>query len=107
MTPHGHHIVLDRHVHRGQGGHVLGVVGREKMRVDRQRNRSGPMASNPARNDDERDWHDGAAVLRGHDSVEAEAVQAEGHDPDDPALRAALDLVRWELDLLAFHGLAY
>jgi hypothetical protein len=50
--------------------------------------------------DDERDGHSGAAALRGHDP-EAEAIRAEGLDPDDPAVRAALDLVRWELELLA------
>jgi hypothetical protein len=31
---------------------------------------------------------------------EREAIRAEGLDPDDPAVRAALDLVRWELELL-------
>lgn len=31
---------------------------------------------------------------------EYEVLRAEGHDPDDPAVRAALDLVRWELELL-------
>jgi hypothetical protein len=51
--------------------------------------------------DDERDGHSGAAALRGPDPVEAEAIRAEGLDPDDPAVRAALDLVRWELELLA------
>ena len=30
---------------------------------------------------------------------EAEAVRAEGLDPDDPAVIAAIDLVRWELSL--------
>jgi hypothetical protein len=33
--------------------------------------------------------------------VESEAIRAEGLDPDDPAVRAALDLVRWELELSA------
>ena len=32
-----HHIGRNRCVHRRQGGHVFGVVGREQMRVDRQR----------------------------------------------------------------------
>ena len=35
--------------------------------------------------DDERDGRSGAVALRGHDSVEAEAIRAEGLDPDDPA----------------------
>jgi hypothetical protein len=33
------------------------------------------------------------------DPVEAEAIRAEGLDPDDPAVRAAPDLVRSELEL--------
>lgn len=33
------------------------------------------------------------------DSDESEAIRAEELDPDDRAMRAALDLVRWELDL--------
>lgn len=49
--------------------------------------------------DDERDWHSGAAALGSPDPVEAEAIRAEGLDPDDPAVRAALD--RCELELLA------
>jgi hypothetical protein len=32
---------------------------------------------------------------------EREAIRAEGLDPDDPGVRAALDLVRWELELLS------
>jgi hypothetical protein len=32
---------------------------------------------------------------------EREAVRAEGLDPDDPDVRAALDMVRWELELFA------
>lgn len=56
--------------------------------------------------DDESDGHSGAAALRGLDAVEAEAIRAEGLDPDDPAVRAALDLVRWELELLAIVELA-
>jgi hypothetical protein len=48
--------------------------------------------------DDERDGHSRAAALRGPTPVEAEAIRAEGLDPDDPAVRAALDLVRWELE---------
>jgi len=31
---------------------------------------------------------------------ECEAIRAEGLDADDPAVAAALDLVRWELELL-------
>ena len=34
------------------------------------------------------------------DDDEREAIRAEGLDPDDPAVRAALDLVRWEVELL-------
>jgi hypothetical protein len=33
------------------------------------------------------------------ESEEAEALQAERLDPDDPAVIAAIDLVRWELSL--------
>lgn len=51
--------------------------------------------------DDERNWRSGADALRGPDSVEAEAIRAEGLDPDDPSVEAAIDLVRWELELLA------
>jgi hypothetical protein len=39
-------------------------------------------------------------VQDGVDAEEAQAVQAEGLDPDDPAVIAAIDLVRWELSLL-------
>jgi hypothetical protein len=35
------------------------------------------------------------------DADEREALRAEGLDPDDPAVVAALDLVRWELELLS------
>lgn len=52
--------------------------------------------------DDEREGHSGAAALSSHDSVEAEAIRAEGLDPDDRAVQAALDLVRWELNLMCF-----
>jgi hypothetical protein len=34
------------------------------------------------------------------DEDELEAIRAEGLDPDDPAVRAALDLVGWELQIL-------
>lgn len=34
------------------------------------------------------------------DELDCAAVRAEGLDPDDPAVVAALDLVRWELSLL-------
>ena len=33
-------------------------------------------------------------------------MRAEGLDPDDPAVVAALDLVRWELSLLRVPGVA-
>jgi hypothetical protein len=33
------------------------------------------------------------------DDDERQALQAEGLDPDDPAVIAAIDLVRWELSL--------
>lgn len=38
-------------------------------------------------------------IQRGVDAEETQAVRAEGLDPDDPAVVAALDLVRWELSL--------
>lgn len=41
----------------------------------------------------------GRSVQRGVDDDEREAVRAEGLDPDDPTVIAALDLVRWELSL--------
>jgi hypothetical protein len=33
------------------------------------------------------------------DDEDAQALRAEGLDPDDPAVIAAIDLVRWELSL--------
>jgi hypothetical protein len=33
------------------------------------------------------------------DDDERQALRAEGGDPDDPALIAAIDAVRWELSL--------
>jgi hypothetical protein len=33
------------------------------------------------------------------DDIEREAIRAEGLEPDDPAVIAAIDLVRWELSL--------
>ena len=33
------------------------------------------------------------------DDEERQAVREEGFDPDDPAVIAAIDLVRWELSL--------
>jgi hypothetical protein len=33
------------------------------------------------------------------DDEHAQALRAEGLDPDDPDVRAAIDLVRWELSL--------
>jgi hypothetical protein len=38
-------------------------------------------------------------VRQGVDAEEAAAVRDEGLDPDDPAVIAAIDLVRWELSL--------
>lgn len=35
------------------------------------------------------------------DDIERDALRAEGLDPDDPAVVAAIDFVRWELQLLA------
>jgi hypothetical protein len=35
------------------------------------------------------------------DDEEREVIRAEGLDPDEPAVLAALDLVRWELQLSA------
>ena len=34
------------------------------------------------------------------DDEERQALRAEGFDPDDPAVVAAIDMVRWELSLL-------
>jgi hypothetical protein len=48
------------------------------------------LTNSSADSSDERDGHSGAAAPRGHDSVEAEAIRAEGLNPDDPAVRAAL-----------------
>ena len=42
----------------------------------------------------------GARVQDGVDKEEAQALRTEGLDPDDPAVVAALDLVRWESSLL-------
>lgn len=36
----------------------------------------------------------------GMDDDERQALRAEGLDPDDPAVVAAIDLVRWELSLI-------
>ncbi|BDY27530.1 hypothetical protein [Mycolicibacterium mageritense] len=33
------------------------------------------------------------------DAIERAAVRAEGLDPEDPAVVAAIDLVRWELSM--------
>lgn len=35
------------------------------------------------------------------DEDEPEAIRAEGSDPDDPAMQAVHDLVRWELAMLS------
>jgi len=40
------------------------------------------------------------------DAEEAQAVRAEGLDPDDPAVVVSLDLVRWELSILRVPGVA-
>jgi hypothetical protein len=40
-------------------------------------------------------------VQTGVESEEAEAVRTEGLNPDDPAVIAAINLVRWELSLAA------
>jgi hypothetical protein len=39
----------------------------------------------------------GRASKHGVDDDERQALQAEGLDPNDPAVIAAIDLVRWEL----------
>lgn len=39
------------------------------------------------------------------DDEERKAIQAEGLDPDDPAVQAAIDLVCWELQLLGCEPL--
>jgi hypothetical protein len=41
-----------------------------------------------------------AASNTGADDEERQALRAEGLDPDDPAVRAGIDLVRWELSML-------
>ena len=40
------------------------------------------------------------------DDDQRQAVRAEGLDPDDPAVVAALDIVRWELSLLRLPRVA-
>jgi hypothetical protein len=42
----------------------------------------------------------GCRVQDGVDDEERQALRAEGLDPDDPAVVAAIDLVRWELSLI-------
>jgi hypothetical protein len=44
---------------------------------------------------------DGPRVQHGVDDEERQALRAEGLDPDEPAVIAAIDLVRWELSLIA------
>lgn len=44
--------------------------------------------------------HAGAQRPIGMDAEEREALTAEGLDPDDPLVAAAVDLVRWELSML-------
>jgi hypothetical protein len=40
----------------------------------------------------------GPNVQAGVDDEERQAVRAEGLNPDDPAVAAAIDMVRWESD---------
>ena len=44
----------------------------------------------------------GRTSRHGVDDEERQALQAEGLDPEDPAVVAALDLVRWELSLVSW-----
>jgi hypothetical protein len=44
-----------------------------------------------------REPHDRPHVEHGVDDEDAQALRAEGLDPDDPAVVAAIDMVRWEL----------
>jgi hypothetical protein len=44
--------------------------------------------------------NDRPRVQHGVDDEDAQALRVEGFDPDDPAVVAAIDLVRWELSLL-------
>jgi hypothetical protein len=41
----------------------------------------------------------GRASNTGRDDDERQALQAEGLNPDDPDVQAAIDVVRWELSL--------
>jgi len=43
--------------------------------------------------------HDSPNVQDGMDDEHGQALRAEGLDPDDSDVRAAIDLVRWELSL--------
>jgi hypothetical protein len=43
----------------------------------------------------------GTSGQDGVDDDERQALRAEGLDPDDPAVIAAIDLVRWELSLIS------
>ena len=43
--------------------------------------------------------HDSPNVQDDMDDEHGQALRAEGLDPDDPDVRAAIDLVRWELSL--------
>ena len=47
-----------------------------------------------------REPHDRPHVQDAVDDEDAQALRAEGYDPDDPAVAAAIDIVRWELSLL-------
>ena len=41
----------------------------------------------------------GRTSQKGEDDEDAQALRDEGLDPQDPAIIAAIDLVRWELSL--------
>jgi hypothetical protein len=43
--------------------------------------------------------HAGCRIQDGVDDEERQALRDEGLDPDDPAVIAAIDIVRWELSL--------
>ncbi|WP_268960881.1 hypothetical protein [Rhodococcus spongiicola] len=37
------------------------------------------------------------------DPIEAAAIRDEGYNPDDPRVREAIDLVRWELAMHRYY----
>ena len=57
--------------------------------------RPGPEGGNQAGN-----RATGPQVQHGVDDEDAQALRAEGYDPDHPAVVAAIDLVRWDISLL-------